>query len=318
MYLYRHKVKRNFLFVSVMLMLHLHSFSQTDMDGILMNKNYLCSGFTYEYSGWTNYWEGTEKRINQNLGNVTATAYAVMTNYGVTDRLNIIAGLPYIQTKASAGQMHAMNGIQDITLSVKYALLQKHLQKGLLSVMLIGGYSTPVTNYPSDFLPLSIGSGSTKLLGRIIGDYQLKNWFTTISATYICQNNIRIDRPAYYTTTMHYSNEVQMPDAVQYNLRAGLRSDKWIVEIVGNNQTTLGGFDISKNNMPFPSNRMNSTTLGLHFKYVTAFLPELSFIGSSDYTIAGRNVGQATYYSTGVFYAFTFKQARKASPSKTT
>ena len=282
-----------------------------------MTKNYLCTGFVYDHSSWASYWEGTEKRVNLNLGKVTSSSYALMTNYGVTDHLNVIAGLPYIQNKASAGQMHPMSGIQDISIWIKWAAKQKHFKNSVLSALLVGGYSMPFTNYPSDFLPLSIGLGSTKISLRIIADYQWRDLFTTVSATYIRQNNIKIDRPAYYTTDMHYTNEVEMPDIAQYNFRAGLRNDTWIIEIVGSNQTSLGGFDISKNNMPFPSNRMNSTTLGCHFKYVTKFLPELSFVGSNDYTIAGRNVGQATYFSTGMFYAFSFKHADKTSSTKT-
>ena len=45
--------------------------AQTDLDAIMMNKKNLCIGPMYGYSSWKNYWEGTFKRDNQNLGKVS-------------------------------------------------------------------------------------------------------------------------------------------------------------------------------------------------------------------------------------------------------
>ena len=50
---------------------------------------------------------------------------------------------------------------------------------------------------------------------------------------------------------MHYTNEVEMPNGSNYNLRLGYRSNRLIAEAVINNWTSLGGFDITRNNMPF-------------------------------------------------------------------
>ena len=60
----------------------------------------------YSHSSWKNYWEGTLKRDNLNLGRVSTNAYSVMGNYGVTRKLNLLFSLPYIKTKASAGRFH--------------------------------------------------------------------------------------------------------------------------------------------------------------------------------------------------------------------
>ena len=49
------------------------------------------------------------KRDNQNIGTVSSNMYAVMGNYGITDKLNVLFGLPYISTKASAGTLHSSN-----------------------------------------------------------------------------------------------------------------------------------------------------------------------------------------------------------------
>ncbi len=283
--------------------------AQTESDALMMFRNNICFGPTYSYSSWTKYWEGEHKRDNANLGTVSTAAYTFMANYGISSTLNIMAGVPYIKTKASAGQLHSMSGLQDLSLWIKWQPLQKEVGKGTLSLFTLGGFSLPVSKYSPDFLPLSIGLGSKSLHFRLMGDYQVNNWFATAAATYVRRENITIDREAYYTTEMHYTNKVKMPDAAQFNLRAGLRTGRWIAEAVANNWTTLGGFDITKNNMPFPSNRMNMTTIGAHFKYETKFLTGLSFVGGTDFTVAGRNVGQAASFRGGVFYALPLKKA---------
>src|SRR5580693_9568551 len=64
--------------------------AQTDEDAIMMSKNNFCVGGTFTYSSWKNYWEGTFKRDNLNLGTVSTKMYGLMGNYGITSKLNIM------------------------------------------------------------------------------------------------------------------------------------------------------------------------------------------------------------------------------------
>lgn len=291
-----------------------HVRAQTDIDGIMMTKNNFCVGAMYGYSSWKNYWEGTLKRENLNLGTVSTQMVSIMGNYGINDKVNILFGVPYISTKASAGTLHGLNGIQDGSLWIKYMPIEKTIGKGDLSVYGIAGVSVPLTNYVADMLPLSIGLRSKTLSLRAMGDYQVAKFFVTASGTYVFRSNIKIDRDAYYTTEMHYTNEVKMPDMLTFNVRTGYRHGNLIAEAVLDNMTTLGGFDITRNNMPFPGNEMNATRLGANFKYEINAVPGLSFIANGNYVIAGRNVGQATSVNGGIFYIINFaKKGKKAS-----
>jgi hypothetical protein len=227
-----------------------------------------------------------------------------MGNYGISKKLNVLFNIPYIKTKASAGTLHSMKGLQDLSLFIKWKPFQKNLGNGKISLLGVAGYSVPLSNYQADYLPLSIGLHNQSLLGRIIADYQLKKFFLTASGAYIYKSNTTIDRTAYYTTEMHYTNEVQMPDASSYNFRAGYRSKKLTAEAFVTNYTTLGGFDITRNNMPFPSNRMNATASGIEIKWKPNPLPSLTLNAGADYTFAGRNAGQATTVFGGVYYIF--------------
>ncbi|MEO0065145.1 MAG: hypothetical protein RI983_471 [Bacteroidota bacterium] len=292
----------------------LNAHAQTDMDALMMGKNNFCTGFMVGNSSWKNYWEGTLKRDNPNLGTVGSTMIGIMGNYGIKDNLNILFSVPYISNSASAGTLVKRQGIQDLTLTVKWMPVETTIGKADFSVYALGSYSTPLTNYVTDYLPLSIGLGAKTAMARLMADYQLGNFFTTASAAFFTRSNVTIDRVAYYTTRMHYTNEVEMPNMANFNLRAGYRSGKGYAEVIADIMQTNGGFDITRNNMPFLSNQMNASRVGVGFKYNFGKVEGLSAVGNAMFTVAGRNMGQATSVSAGVFYIFDFT---KKSNSKT-
>jgi hypothetical protein len=306
------RVLQKIFFCNLLLLCFTQAKAQTDIDGLMMEKNFFCVGPTAGYSSWKNYWEGTLKRENLNLGKVSTTNFMLMGNYGITSKLNVLFGLPYVKTKASAGNLAGQKGLQDLSLLVKWVAYQKHIAKGDLKAILMGGYSTPVSNYTADFLPMSIGLHSKNGTFRVMADYQRNHWFATASCAYIARSNVTIDRYTYYTTEMHYTNEVKMPDASQLNFRAGYRSETLVAEAVFNKWTTLGGFDIPRNGMPFVSNKMNATSIGLNLKYETP-VNGLSIVANGSTTVAGRNVGQATGFNAGVFYIFDFSKKKKTA-----
>jgi hypothetical protein len=295
------------------LFLFVHAFAQTEMDGLIMQKNYFCVGTTYTTATWKNYWEGDFKRENLNLGKVSSNNVTINGNYGISKKLNAIFTLPYIKTKASAGQLDGQQGIQDLSFYLKWVAKEIKIKKATLKTILVPGFSIPLTNYTPDMLPLSIGMQSKTASIRAIIDYQNKHWTGTASGTYLYRGNVKLDRNTYYTTRLHYSNMVAMPDVFNINVRAGYRSETWIVEAMANQWITNGGFDISKNNMPFVSNNMDATTFGLHVKYETDFVNGLSLIADGFSTVAGRNIGQTNGLTFGAFYIMDFSKKKKDS-----
>lgn len=288
--------------------------AQTDADAIMMAKNNLCIGPMYGYSSWKNYWEGAFKRDNQNLGTVSTQMYSLMGNYGISSKLNFLFGAPYVKTKASEGVLHGAEGIQDLSLWLKWMPIEKTInKKTTYAVYGVGGFSTPLSNYEGDYLPLALGLHSTNLTGRIIADIQHGDFFATASGTYTHRSNITINRDAYYTTSMHYTNKVDMPDMFSTQVRAGYRTNRWIAEALFDYNNTIGGFDIRKNDMPFPSNNMDWTSLGVNFKYTFKKVPGLSLTGGGNYVLHGRNVGQSTMFNGGVFYIL--RTSKKAGTS---
>ena len=302
---------------AVLYCMSLHAQAQTDMDAIMLKKNIFCVGAMYTNDSWKEYWEGTFKRDNENIGTITTRMVGVMGNYGITDKLNALFSIPYVTTKASKGTLKGLHGIQDLSLMLKYLAFEKKLSTAdKLSIYAIGRVSFPVTNYVADYLPLSIGMRSKTAGVRALVDFQHNKWFASGSAAYTYRSNIDIDRNSYYTTEMHYSNEVEMYDMAGLNVRAGYRSRYWIAEAVLDKVNTLGGFDIRKNDMPFPSNKMNATRAGANFKHTLKKVPGLEITGGAMHVLSGRNVGQSTTIYGGIFYLMNLSSKNKPRSSQ--
>jgi hypothetical protein len=292
---------RSFIALVFTVFIWQNSYCQTDFDGLFMSRNNLCVGLLGSYSSFTHYWEGVNKRDNLNMGTVSNTSVGIMGNYGISDRWNLIFNLPYVQTNASAGNMQGQKGLQDLSFWLKYAIIQKRVLNGDLQVIPAIGYSMPTRYYTPDVLPLSIGLQSRVWSYRMMVDYEKNHWYFTGGATYMHRQNIFLERNTYYTDRQIYSNEVIMPNVLLWNVRFGYRNQYFIADVFYENMNTIGGFDIARNAMPFPSNNMEYQRMGIYFKYETP-VNGLSILANGFTTFAGRNMGQWSGIGLGAFY----------------
>jgi len=282
--------------------------AQTETDALMIPKNYFCAAGIYTHNSWDHYWEGTFKRENLNLGTISSNVYAVGGNYGLSNRVNVLFMIPYIKTNASAGTLRGQSGVQDISLAVKWLAVKQEVGRGLLSLHAIVSGVIPVGNYQADFLPLSLGMQTKSIALRGLVNYQVGRFFVAGAGQYVRKDNITIDRDSYYTTEMHYTNQVAMPNATNFLFSTGYRSLKFNAEATLTKVNTIGGFDITKNNMPFPSNNMDATLAGGVFKYMFQSIAGLELTAGGNYVLKGRNVGQNLSVFGGVYYVFSLKK----------
>lgn len=284
------------------------AFSQTLTDGLMMPKGDLCTGFLYSHDQWTDYWEGDLKRDNGNIGTLKTKSITWVGTYGLTQKLNLIAMVPYIKTEASQGTLHYMEGVQDLTLGAKYNFFKKDYPKSTLKTFGVLGFSTPLTNYTPDFYPLSLGAGTTNIFYRATINYKfLANFYVNGSAAYTWRSNTTLDRSSYFTNDQLYmSNEVQMPNVFDYVFNFGYMNKGFQADLSYVQQVTLGGSDIRRQDMPFVSNRMNYSKAGLLVMYYIPQIRNLAVRGSVTMTLAGRNVGESTTFMGGLLYTFHF------------
>ena len=62
-------------------------------DGLMMPRKTLSTGVMYAHDSWSQYWEGTLKRRNGNIGTVTTQSLSLVAGYGITERLGVMATL---------------------------------------------------------------------------------------------------------------------------------------------------------------------------------------------------------------------------------
>jgi hypothetical protein len=270
----------------------------------MMQKGAFCTGVLYNQDQWKKYWEGSLRRENGNIGSFTSTSAMWVGNYGISNKINVIGMLPYIWNKTSQGTLRPLEGVQDLTLVGKYKFFGKEFTKSKFSAFAVAGFSTPLTNYTPDFLPVSLGMKTTNLYYRLTSTYTLgSGFYGTVSGEYVWRSNTHLDRIAYETNNKYYStNEVRMPNVIDFNINLGYKKGPLQADISYVQQNVLGGGDIRRQDMPFVSNKMNYSKVGAMVLYYLPFPKMLAVRAAGSYTVAGRNVGQTTSVSLGLLY----------------
>lgn len=291
--------------IALLALLTSTAYGQTIDDGIMMGKRLLCAGYLYIHDSWDQYWEGTLKRSNGNIGTLTTQSHQIFANYGVTNRLNLIAHVPHVRTEASEGVLAGMRGFQDATVAGKYKFFETPFtEKGSLRAIAVVTASVPMTGYVPDFLPLSIGMGSRRISARMTAHFRANTgWFVNGSSAYTWRSKVALDRPYFYTEgRLTFSDQVPMPDVFDYSVSSGYIKGEMVLSGSFSEQRTQGGGDIRRQDMPFVSNRMNSSRAGAWAKIPLPRHDALSIVAGYSYVLAGRNVGQSSTVTAGVMY----------------
>ena len=277
-------------------------FAQMPNDAIYMAKNTACLAVSYNNSSWDKYWENTLLRENLNIGTHTTQSTMAMLAVGVTKNLNVIVGVPYVWTKASAGNLKWQNGFQDASAWLKY----RFVNVSGFSLHAIAGASLPVSNYIPDFLPMSIGLQCKTATGRLLASYRNKptGLYITSSASYIFRSKIKIDRDTYQADGKLYgTNMVSVPNAYDMSARLGYLKKAIQAEGFIEHGACDGGDNIRRNDMPFPTNNMKSTSVGIYAK----FQPKnIGINARAARIIDGNNVGKSDSYMVGILYQFRY------------
>jgi len=283
--------------------------AQSFTDGLMMPKNSMCVGFNFGQEKFSSYWEGTLLRSGP-MGNQTISTANFFANYGIKNNLNFLVNVAYMANSADHTPIAGMSGLQDIMLGLKY---QIKITKNFNAILIAGG-SLPLTNYVAAY-PFAIGNQCKTAFGKLMLQYydEKKGLDFSIQSGYTLRSNIKIDAPDYYTDVFVNSNEVAIPDAMQHQIRGGYCTYRFIFEGVGTIYQTLGGFDMRRQDLPFPSNKQESTRLGVFSAYRIKSLADVQLAGSLMYAVNGRNSGQSLTYIVGLFKNFGFtKQAAES------
>jgi hypothetical protein len=287
--------------------------AQTPTDGLMMPQGQLCLLGQYSNATWDAYWQGETKRTNANLGSFTNQNVMLMGNYGISNKLNVMLGVPYVWTKASASYLQGQKGIQDLSVFLKYQALEARLGSGAFKVQATGGLSSPVSNYTGDFLPFSIGLHSKTASLRAIVHYAFDmGLYATAQAGHTWRSNITIDRDAYlFNNELINSDQMPVPNVFDYSARIGFIKPRYQTEIWYDAFTGLTGDDIRYNEAPQASNKMAAGQIGWFGKgFITK---RWALLASVSQVLSGRNVGESLTWTGGFTYFLDVN--KKAAPA---
>lgn len=283
------------------------AFAQTPLDALMMPKGEICIAVIYEDANWDHYWEGTYLRTNGNVGILNRKMVMPMIVGGITDKINFIVSLPYVRTSASAGQMAGVEGIQDLGLSLKAQILDKKMAKSKLMVFTNLSFSTPASNYLSDYMPFSLGFGANELGLRLIGQFELdKGPYIRGSVAYLHRGTTEAERDYYYQDGSYYTSKMDVPDGLHGQVAIGswLLQKKLRVEANLIALRCATGDDIRAYNSPQPTNKVDFDQIGGFAQYYFKNDGGLGVLAYYNHMFSGRNMGQFSGYGLGFTYQF--------------
>ena len=228
---------------------------------------------------------------------VDVNSVSLFGTYGFSDRLDIVAALPYISTTGNASQgvldelgfENSRSGVQDLSIFLRYNPLSLEIGQHNLHFMLGGGISTPLGGYAVDEglqSILAIGNRATSLNGLAMAQFRTASGlFLTTQAGYSLRNG-------------------EVPNAVLGELKAGYAGAKFYVDAWYAGQISTDGVNILGEGFTgfFPATDVSFSRAG-----ITLFAPLVSGFGlsvSASRYLNGRNVGEATGFSGAITYSF--------------
>jgi hypothetical protein len=305
-----------YLFTCLLSFSTISLFSQTPWDAIFMGKNELCIAAIYDQASFDQYWEGETLIRNQNLGKFTRRTFLPMLAYGINGKIDIIAIAPYISTSSTAGQLAGVSGFQDFTIAIKGRFAKFETSAGNLAIIGLAGFSTPMTNYSSDYMPYSLGLGCNEVSLRATAEFNTNfRLYTRASAAYLMRGYSEIERTYYYNNGSYYSTFMEVPDAWTVHAALGYLAldGRLRMELTYLGMKCVSGDDIRSWYRPQPTNKTQYDQAGFFVQYYLKNLDMISLVGYYNTMFSGRNIGKFSNFSVGATYQFFLSKKEKAN-----
>lgn len=279
--------------------------AQSLVSGFMAGKGHgsvVVSGTTERY---TNVYLAPEK-INAVpvFQEVRVNSVNLYGTYGITDKIDAIISLPYIQSKGQAfgstisdlntlyptqGYANTRQGLQDLTAVLKFKSYSREIGSSILDLLGVVSVSTPMSNYQTN-------TG----LGYIIA---IGNRATKTTALGVA--HLKTASGVFATGQIGYSLRTgDVPNALVGEAKLGYAGPKNYFEGYASFQESNSGTDITENGFDgtFTATRVNFVRIG-----ASAYRPITNGFGLTlgiNTYVAGRNIGKATGGSAGITYNF--------------
>ncbi|MFM2394529.1 MAG: hypothetical protein RLZZ546_2511 [Bacteroidota bacterium] len=307
-----------FLFLFLFWIITIRSYSQSPTDAELMLKSEFCIAAMYHNENWIQYWESTLLRENGNIGQLQKSSITPVLVYGLSNGMNVILGVNYIDAQTTQGTVIGNRGMQDIGMHIKYNFFNVEATSFALKNFVVVGGSLPISSYNEDAGPTSIGLGCSEIYSRWILDLSHNSGlFIRPAFAYHKRGSSTLDRYYYYDNKGYNSQFINIPNQTVSSLTLGVRLiDKTLrIETSLSKINTLGGSEIRRHDMPLANANMDATKWNAFLKFDPSFAKNFGFMLGYDQILNGQNVGKSTSIMIGINYRITRTHEDKNSNS---
>ncbi|QHI36483.1 hypothetical protein IMCC3317_18460 [Kordia antarctica] len=264
-----------FLKISSLLLIFCNSYNgiaQGPISGFYSEKGdaIVVVGLGFEDS--KNYFIGREKSdLSRSLYSVSLFGI-----YGINNRLNIQASIPYLSSNKE-------NGFQDAQFFLKYKLLQKEWKKDKLELSLATGFSFNLTDYNIGGLN-DLGQQAKILDFRALLHYQKQSgWFINLQSGFSYKF-------------------APVPNSLPVTIRLGKASSKSYFDFWYDFQYAFGGIDYRGTPRPQDFRRLGANYHKIGGTYHFSLSKKSGIYVAPSYVISGRNVFKGFAYHLGFTY----------------
>ncbi len=287
---------------------------QTPSDALMMPTGDICILFNHDVGSFDRYWEGSDLRSNETIATVHRNTTLPMAAIGVLNSLNFYVGVPYVHTKSSnpnGGRFEGASGFQDLTLALKYRALKKTLGPGDLSLFSAVAFSTPISNYLSDYQPYSLGLGAPEFSLRGIAQYRFHNGlYARAGAAHLWRGYTEAERDYYYNDGSYYTAWMDVPNAWNLDAAVGmwLSNGSLKLEVNYTGLKSTSGDDVRDYNAAQPTNKVKFDKIGFSVQYYFPSIKGLGVLAYHSRNFDGLNGPKMNNTGAGLTYQFNFKK----------
>lgn len=254
-----------------------------DLDGFQPAKGHGDVAFNVSIDSYDQFWVG-ENKIDSppGLGEIETTSLSLWSRFGLTDRLALVATVPWIDVDSDGADMLDDSGLQDATVLVQYQLASTTRGASRHTFAVGGGLRTPVSDYEGN-APVSIGDDTTDALARLVYLYQRGRLYLSTQVGYDVRGG-------------------DAPDGGPLAVTLGWTAGRTTVSGTYFSYFASGGTDIMEPGFTFPSNEEEVERLGL--KLYTRLARGFGLSLAAFTTLDGRNTGDTDGYSIGGVWSY--------------
>lgn len=266
-------------FAVLILGFHGVSAGAMDLNGFLPAAGEGAAALSVTSEGYDEFWVGERKVSNPGVGEVDIESLTLWGRYGFTDRLAVVANVPWVDAEGDGFGGFEDSGVSDLT-----ALLLARLADFGGGHTLIGGAGlrTDIGDYEAN-APVSLGDGTTDGLFRLVYQYQQGAFYLSQQVGYDLRGG-------------------EAPDGFPLHTELGYTFARTTLNAFYTRYFADGGTDIGDPGFTFPSNQEEYERIG--GKAYIRLGGGFGLAASAFTTLDGRNTGDATGVSIGVVTNF--------------